>query len=128
VAHAQAGNVLFTLIKTIGFIIFVFVIAKQGALWLVRRQTTSGRTTKDMFAIVCAALLLSAWVTERIGIHALFGAFLLGTVIPHDSALARDIRERCEDLVVVLLLPVFFAFTGMRTQIGLVRGTRGWLV
>jgi len=128
VAHAQAGNVLFTLIKTIGFIIFVFVIAKQGALWLVRGQTASGRTTKDMFAIVCAALLLSAWVTERIGIHALFGAFLLGTVIPHDSALARDIRERCEDLVVVLLLPVFFAFTGMRTQIGLVRGTRGWLV
>jgi Kef-type K+ transport system membrane component KefB len=80
-----------------------------------------------MFAVVCAALLLSALVTERIGIHALFGAFLLGTVIPHNSALARDIREKCETLVVVLLLPVFFVFTGMRTQIGLVRGTRDWL-
>lgn len=78
--------------------------------------------------MVCAALLLSALVTERIGIHALFGAFLLGSVIPHDSEFARDIREKCEDLVVVLLLPVFFAFTGMRTQIGLVHGTRDWLV
>jgi Kef-type K+ transport system membrane component KefB len=127
VAHAQAGNLLIILITTIAFIFFVLLIAKRGALWLVRRQTAKGRTTQDMFAVVCAALLLSALATERIGVHALFGAFLLGTVIPHDSVLARDIRARCEDLVVVLLLPVFFAFTGMRTQIGLLHGTRDWL-
>ncbi len=55
-----------------------------------------------------------------IGIHALFGAFLLGAIIPHDSgARARRCREKLEDLVVVLLLPAFFAFTGLRTQIGL---------
>ena len=127
VAHAQTGSLLFTLLTTIGFIFFVLVIAKRGALQLVRWQTAEGRTTKDIFAVVCAALLLSALATERIGIHALFGAFLLGTVIPHDSTVARDIREKCEDLVVVLLLPVFFVFTGMRTQIGLVHGTRDWL-
>jgi Kef-type K+ transport system membrane component KefB len=127
VAHAQTGSLWFIVITTIGFIFFVLLIAKRGALWLVRRQTAKGRTTQDMFAVVCAALLLSALVTERIGIHALFGAFLLGAVIPHDSVLARDIRARCEDLVVVLLLPVFFAFTGMRTQMGLVHGTRDWM-
>ncbi len=127
VAHAQTGSLWFTLLTTIGFILFVLLIAKRGALRLVHWQTAKGRTTQDMFAVVCAALLLSALVTERIGIHALFGAFLLGTVIPHNSALARDIREKCETLVVVLLLPVFFVFTGMRTQIGLVRGTRDWL-
>jgi Kef-type K+ transport system membrane component KefB len=127
VAHAHTGSLWIILITTIAFIIFVLLIAKRGALWLVRRQTAKGRTTQDMFALVCAALLLSALATERIGIHALFGAFLLGTVIPHDSMLARDIRARCEDLVVVLLLPVFFAFTGMRTQIGLLHGTRDWL-
>jgi Kef-type K+ transport system membrane component KefB len=48
-------------------------------------------------------------------------------VIPHDSVLARDIRVQCEDLVVVLLLPVLFVFTGMRTQIGLLHGTRDWV-
>jgi Kef-type K+ transport system membrane component KefB len=127
VAHSQTESLLFTLFTTIGFIFFVLLIAKRGALQLVRWQTAKGRTTQDMFAVVCAALLLSALVTERIGIHALFGAFLLGTVIPHNSMLARQIREKCEDLVVVLLLPVFFVFTGMRTQIGLVHGTRDWL-
>src|SRR5580704_11313281 len=127
VAHAHTGSLWIILITTISFIFFVLLIAKRGALWLVQRQTAKGRTTQDIFAIVCAALLLSALVTERIGIHALFGAFLLGTVIPNDSALARDIRARCEDLVVVLLLPVFFAFTGMRTQIGLLHVTRDWL-
>jgi Kef-type K+ transport system membrane component KefB len=127
VAHAQTGTLLFTLFTTIAFIAFVLLVAKRGALQLVRWQTAKGRTTQNMFAVVCAALLLSALVTERIGIHALFGAFLLGTVVPHNSALARDIREKCEDLVVVLLLPVFFVFTGMRTQIGLVHGARDWL-
>lgn len=61
-------------------------------------------------------------------IHALFGAFLLGAVVPYDSQLARDIREKCEDLVVVLFLPVFFAFTGMRTQVGLLKEPADWLV
>jgi Kef-type K+ transport system membrane component KefB len=74
------------------------------------------------------ALLLSALATEFIGVHAIFGAFLLGAVIPHDSALARDLTGKLEDLVTVLLLPAFFAFTGMRTQIGLVAGPGPWLV
>lgn len=78
--------------------------------------------------IVFAALLLAALSTDAIGIHALFGAFLLGAVIPHDSALARDVTAKIHDLVVVLLLPAFFAFTGMRTQIGLVNGLNQWLV
>jgi Kef-type K+ transport system membrane component KefB len=128
VAHAQSRNLIFTLSLTVGFILFAVLVVNRGALWLVQRQTAEGRTTQDMLAIVCAALLLSAIVTERIGVHALFGAFLLGTAIPHNSMLARDIRERCEDLVGVLLLPVFFALTGMRTQIGLARGIRDWLV
>ena len=127
VAHAGARNPLLMLAMTVAFILFVLVIVKRGALWLVRKRAEEGRTTRDIFAIVCAALLLAALTTEWIGIHALFGAFLLGTLIPHDSILARDIRDKCEDAVLVLLLPMFFAFTGMRTQIGLMTETRDWL-
>jgi len=107
VIHAQPGAVLLTVAPTVTFVLLVLLVVKRGGLWLVRRQVAAGQTTRDMFAIVCVALLLAAVAAERIGIHALFGAFLLGTIIPHDSALARDIREKCEDLVVVLLLPVF---------------------
>jgi Kef-type K+ transport system membrane component KefB len=127
VARAEAGNLVSTLAMTLGFISFVLLVAKYGAIWLVRKREEKGRTTRDMFAIVLAALLMAALAAERIGIHGLFGAFLLGTLIPQDSALARDIRDKCEDLVVVLLLPIFFAFTGMRTKIGLLNGTRYWL-
>jgi Kef-type K+ transport system membrane component KefB len=128
VARAQPGRVLVTVGAAIAFVFFVLVIARRGAVWLVRRQMTQGRTTQQMFATVCVSLLVSALVTERIGIHALFGAFLLGAVVPHDSQLARDIRQKCEDLVVVLFLPVFFAFTGMRTQVGLLKEPADWLV
>src|SRR6202050_2958240 len=98
VARAEARNLLFTVATTVGFILFVLLITKRGALWLVRKRAKSGQTHRDMFAIVFAPLLLAALVTERIGIHALFGAFLVGTLIPHDSALAQDIRDECETL------------------------------
>ncbi|HEV3118982.1 MAG TPA: cation:proton antiporter, partial [Gemmataceae bacterium] len=77
---------------------------------------------------VFAAVLLSALATEAIGIHALFGAFLLGAVVPHESAIAQGLRDKMEDLVTVLLLPAFFAFTGLRTQIGLISGLEQWLI
>jgi len=128
IARAQPGRVLVTIAPTVAFIFFVLVIARRAAAWLARRQMSQGRTTQQMFATVCVSLLVSALVTERIGIHALFGAFLLGAVVPHDSQLARDIQEKCEDLVVVLFLPVFFAFTGMRTQVGLLKEPADWLV
>jgi Kef-type K+ transport system membrane component KefB len=72
--------------------------------------------------------LLSAWTTEAIGIHAVFGAFLLGVVIPHDSHIAQSLKQGLEQVVTVLLLPAFFAYTGMRTQIGLISGWEHWLI
>ena len=72
--------------------------------------------------------MASSLVTEVIGIHAVFGAFLLGAVIPHDSAMARAFRHKLEDVVTILLLPAFFAYTGMRTQIGLVSGLTEWMI
>ncbi len=83
---------------------------------------------RSAIAFVFVALLLSAFVTEYIGIHALFGAFLLGAIIPHDSAVARTFTRQLESVVTVLLLPAFFAFTGMRTRIDLVSGLEQWLL
>ena len=88
----------------------------------VARLDPAVPTSKTALAAAFVGVLLSALATEWIGIHAIFGAFLLGAMIPHDSRLAQDLVKKLEDIVVILFLPAFFAYTGMRTQIGLVSG------
>lgn len=127
IAAAKPGRVLITVGLTAFFIFGIFKFVQPAMKWLVRKRAREKKTTQSTMVIVFAALLLAALATDAIGIHALFGAFLLGAVIPHDSALARDVTAKVNDLVVVLLLPAFFAFTGMRTQIGLVKGAEEWL-
>ena len=100
----------------------MFVVVRPGILKLVALQERRGDMGKGVLAIVFVGMLLSALATELIGIHAIFGAFLLGALIPHDTRVARDLGNKLDDVVVVLLLPAFFAYTGMRTQIGLVNG------
>lgn len=98
---------------------------------LLRRLITQwemDQLPRTAVAFVFVALLLSALATEFIGIHAIFGAFLLGAVIPHDSAVARIFTHQLGSVVGVLLLPAFFAFTGMRTRIDLVSGLDQWLI
>jgi Kef-type K+ transport system membrane component KefB len=83
---------------------------------------------RRMAVWVLVALLVSSLTAQFIGIHAIFGAFLLGAVIPHDSEVARDFRNKLEDIVKILLLPAFFAYTGMRTKIGLVSSWQEWAI
>jgi Kef-type K+ transport system membrane component KefB len=127
IAIAKPGRVLLTVGLTILFIAFILKFVQPAMKWLVRKRLRDRRTTQGTMVIVFGALLLSALATDAIGIHALFGAFLLGTMIPHDSALARDVTAKINDLVLVLLLPAFFAYTGLRTQIGLVNGRDQWI-
>ena len=67
-------------------------------------------------------------LTDMIGIHAVFGAFALGAIVPHESPLARSFRGKLEDVVIILLLPTFFAYIGLRTEIGLLSDPFDWLV
>ena len=110
----------------------VLTIIFAAVMWLgVRplvRRLAHRDESESVFAIVLAALLLCALASEMIGIHALFGAFIFGAIIPHDSALAHAMETRVRTLVSVLLLPIFFAFTGLRTQLSLVSGTKVWLL
>jgi Kef-type K+ transport system membrane component KefB len=107
--------------------VMVLVVRPLSKPFVRREQAASGPLSHGAFAVVLVSLLLSAVATEAIGIHALFGAFLLGALLPHDGRLPEQIRMRLEDVVVVLFLPSFFAFTGMRTEIGLLGGAYDWL-
>jgi Kef-type K+ transport system membrane component KefB len=81
--------------------------------------------THDLLALVLLVALAAAALTQWLGIHALFGAFLSGAVMPKDRSFTRALLARVEDLVVVLFLPLFFAFTGLRTRVALL--SDGWM-
>jgi Kef-type K+ transport system membrane component KefB len=85
------------------------------------------KVTSAGVTVAMAALLLSSLSAELIGIHAVFGAFLLGLVMPSNDALSETLARKIEGVVTVLLLPAFFAITGMRTEIELLQGD-AWLV
>ncbi len=126
VAQARLGGALTTIGLTLAYIALVVLVARPFILRWSRRVDRHAELSQSVVSVVVILLLVSTLTTEYIGIHAIFGAFLLGVVIPHDSLIARELTHRLQDLVVVLLLPAFFAFTGMRTQIGLVGGLEQW--
>src|SRR5687768_4143032 len=106
----------------------VMVLGVRHALHAVEAtyHNRGGRFTGDMVAGLLLLLLASAFVTEWLGIHALFGAFVAGAIMPKDPGFVHDLTAKLEDVTVVFLLPLFFAFTGLRTSIGLVEGTEMW--
>ena len=127
VVQSSAGGALVVAALTGAFIVVMFLVVRP---WFERLAKSSDgtRPTQRVVTITLVSMLVAALATEAIGVHAIFGAFLLGAMIPHDSALARSLHQGVTDLVTVLLMPAFFAFTGMRTEVGLLTGGYEWLV
>jgi Kef-type K+ transport system membrane component KefB len=128
VAKMNLGDAAQTLGLSILYIAFVLLIGRHLIHVVVARAQARATLGEGTVALALTGLLLSALTTEWIGIHALFGAFLLGAIIPHDSSVARHLLPRLRDIAVVLFLPAYFALTGLRTEIGLVDGASAWLM
>ena len=109
------------------YIAIMLVAVRPALRWVERYYRARGRLTQDLLGTVLLLVLASSWTTEWLGIHALFGAFALGAIMPKDPDFVQDIMDKLEDVTVVLLLPIFFAFTGLRASIGLVQGADMWL-
>ncbi len=127
VAEAQAGSAVFIVIGAVVYIAFMFLVVRPG-LERVTQRWAIDHYSRGLVAVIFVALLLSAVTAQAIGIHAIFGAFVIGAIIPHDSAVARSLSHQLKNLVTILLLPAFFAFTGMRTRIDLLSDWSLWLV
>ena len=125
IAQAELGAAIGVTLLTLLYIGVMFLVVRP---LLLRLKPVGEPVSTNVVAVYLVALFGSACLTEWIGIHAIFGAFLFGAVIPKDSAVARGLRAKLEDLVTIVLLPVFFAFAGMRTQIGLISGWENWLL
>jgi Kef-type K+ transport system membrane component KefB len=131
IAIAKAGtlfNALVTLLLTVIFIVFMFSLVKPLWASVANKYFTKETIHKNIVALVFAFILLSSFITESIGIHALFGAFLAGVVMPSDTRFRMVLAQKIEDFSLVLLLPLFFVLTGLRTEIGLLTDLNQWLV
>jgi Kef-type K+ transport system membrane component KefB len=129
IAIAKAGSFLsslYTILLAVGYIILMLNVIKPFLRRLGELHTSLENLSKPIVAIFFLTLLISSYTTEIIGIHALFGAFLAGTIMPENPKFRNIFIQKIEDIALVLLLPLFFVYTGLRTQIGLLNDIYLW--
>jgi K+:H+ antiporter len=132
VAIAKATNIAasgFTLVLSLIFVAVMILIVRSALpRWIGKDQLGGAGPSNATLAAVVCGVLASALATEAIGIHSLFGAFVFGAVMPDSSEFRRRIMIVLERFSSVMLLPLYFAFTGLRTELGLLSGVQDWLI
>ncbi|MFN9200234.1 MAG: cation:proton antiporter [Planctomycetaceae bacterium] len=121
-----------TAIKSIGgglvFVLAIACLLRPLLLKMQRWLTRADDEVSEAGLVICLVLMaLGALATDKLGLHAVFGSFLVGTAIPRGTVV-RGVTERVEPLTVALLLPMFFTFSGLNTQIGLLNTSQSWLL
>jgi Kef-type K+ transport system membrane component KefB len=118
---------LFTIGLALLFVASMIYLVKPFLSRRIDKYAVSNNR-RGVVVLVFIVVLLSAWIAEMIGIHAIFGAFLAGTIMPKNEAMKQMLIDKVEDISVLLLLPVFFAYTGLRTQINLLGQQQLWVI
>ena len=131
VLFIRAANTGHPILFTVGGLIAFALVMLYGVQRLLKRFEASYRKADELSESALASMLLlalgSALCTEWLGIHLLFGSFLMGTIMPKEPMFVRYVVDKFETIVVTMLLPLFFAFTGLRTNVGLVKGAEMWM-
>ncbi|KAI7856608.1 Sodium/hydrogen exchanger family-domain-containing protein, partial [Circinella umbellata] len=126
--NASSGlQALYVFLTAVGFSLFlIFAIRPLYKILCVRTGSMEHGPTPLLMTVTFVIVLVSAFVTDIIGVHPIFGGFLAGTIIPHENDLAIKVAEKTEDLVNILLLPLYFTLSGLKTQIGLLNSGAVW--
>jgi Kef-type K+ transport system membrane component KefB/nucleotide-binding universal stress UspA family protein len=122
------NEAVWTTVLALLYIVLMILAVRPLLARIGARVGNQSGLTQNAVAATFILLLLSAWATEAIGIHALFGAFLFGAIMPREGGYVRVLAEKLEDFVVVFLLPLFFAFSGLRTQVNLLNSGEAWVM
>lgn len=131
VAIAQTGTfigALYTVFFSILFLLFMFFILRPFLNIIGNLYHNKEVVNKTIVAFMFFILIASSYVTEILGIHALFGAFMAGVIMPSHVQFRKILTEKLEDVALSIFLPLFFVSTGLKTQIGLISTTAEWLV
>lgn len=108
------------------YLLIMFFAAPRLLKRAVARYEKQDSLSQDNLALILLFVLASGWATEFLGVHGLFGAFVAGVVMPRHKTMIHEIWQRVESLVVVLLLPLYFASTGLRSNFFLIAGSTAW--
>jgi len=131
IAIVKAGTFvssLYIIGLAISYVIVMLFVVKPFLKKIGELYGTKDKLNKPVIAIFFLTLIISSYTTEIIGIHALFGAFMTGVIMPDIRKFRIVFIEKVEDVSVILLLPLFFVFTGLRTEIGLLNDPYLWRV
>ncbi len=131
IAIVKAGNFvssLYIILLAVGYVLVMIKLVRPFLKRIGEMYASRENLSKPIVAIFFLTLILSAYLTEIIGIHALFGAFMAGAIMPDNSKFRNTFTEKVEDVSLVLLLPLFFVYTGLRTQIGLLNEPYHWQI
>jgi Kef-type K+ transport system membrane component KefB len=115
-----------TIAGSIAYVLIMLFVARRILPAFEREFRKRDRLTDNLIAVIVVLVLVSALATEWLGIHLLFGAFLMGAIMPKAPEFTRYLLHKFESVTVVLLLPLFFAYTGLRTRIGVGGGRAIW--
>ena len=131
IAVARTGDFAGAIPTIIASIVYIGLMLTGGRWFLqhlAKHYLRAGRLSQVLLAGIYMAVVASALITELIGIHLIFGAFLLGAAMPKNEDLVRELAVKTEDFVLIFLLPIFFAYSGLKTQIGLLNRPELWLL
>lgn len=130
VALVNAGpgiTALYVLLTCVAYVLFLIYLVRPAFLWILRRDgSIDNGPSQSMVGLTMLMVLASAFFTNIIGVHAIFGGFLIGLICPHEGGFAVKLTEKIEDLVTVLFLPLYFALSGLQTNIGLLNSGIVW--
>ncbi|XP_031124175.1 cation/H(+) antiporter 18-like [Ipomoea triloba] len=117
---------VWVMLSASAFLLLCTVIAPPIFRWMGKRCSEGEPVDELYVCATLAAVLAAGFVTDTIGIHALFGAFVLGVLVPHEGPFSGALVEKVEDLVSGLLLPLYFASSGLKTNVATIQGAQSW--
>jgi Kef-type K+ transport system membrane component KefB len=126
--NASSGlTAVWVLLVCVGYTLFLVFAVRPSFLWILQRSgSLQNGPTQSMVALTLLMALLSAFFTGIIGVHPIFGGFVIGLICPHEGGFAIKVTEKVEDLISVLFLPLYFALSGLSTNLGLLNTGITW--
>ncbi|KAJ1695427.1 hypothetical protein LUZ63_012125 [Rhynchospora breviuscula] len=117
---------LWVLLSGLVFVAVQIIIIKPCMSWVARRSQDEGGESEFWISLTLAGVLISGFMTDFIGIHSIFGGFVFGLMIPKEGEFTGRLIERIEDFVSGLLLPLYFASSGLKTNVASIKGGKAW--